>query len=100
VVSVNGIFSVTVTVPSMMISSEPVGRISLLQLFRSDHAPVGPPTQTPFAKLSGAVPQSALLVDTELLDRLVCPDPSAAFITQISVEPLRLLKMIFVPSGE
>jgi len=47
-VSVNGIFSVTVIPPSMIISSEPVGSTPLLQLFRSDQSPVAPPSQTPF----------------------------------------------------
>jgi len=47
-VSVNEISSVTITDPPMIISSEPVGSTPLVQLFRSDHTPVGPPTQTPF----------------------------------------------------
>ena len=44
VVSVNGIFSITVTFPSMVILSEPVGRTLLLQLNESDHAPTVGPT--------------------------------------------------------
>jgi len=53
VVSVNGISSVTVTFPSMMISSEPVGTISLLQLDESDQTPVVSPTQIPLATSAG-----------------------------------------------
>jgi len=54
VVSVNGISSVTVTFPSMIISSESVGRVSLLQLNRSDQVtPLPPPTQTPLAASAG-----------------------------------------------
>jgi len=49
VVSVNGISSVTVTFPSMVISSEPVGSTPLLQFDASDQTPVVPPTQTPLA---------------------------------------------------
>jgi len=49
VVSVNGISSVTITFPSMIISSEPVGSTSLLQFDASDQTPVAPPSQTPFA---------------------------------------------------
>jgi len=51
VVSVNGIFSITLTDPSMMILSEPVGSMPLLQLNDSDHTPTGaPPTQRPFER--------------------------------------------------
>jgi len=58
VVSMKGISSVTITFPSMIISSEPVG-MPLLQLFRSDHTPVEPPTQ-PFATVKETVSISAL----------------------------------------
>jgi len=54
VVSVKEISNVTVIFPSMMISSEPVGRVSLLQLDGSDHTPVAPPTQPPLATSAGA----------------------------------------------
>jgi len=47
---VNGIFSITLTDPSMMILSEPVGSIPLLQLNESVHAPTAPPTQRPFER--------------------------------------------------
>jgi len=50
VVSVKGISSVTDTPPSIMIVSEPVGSMLLLQLDESDHAPVAPLTQTPFGR--------------------------------------------------
>jgi len=43
--SVNEISSVTITFPSMMILSESVGRVSLLQLDESDHTPAAPPSQ-------------------------------------------------------
>ena len=47
VVSVNGISSVTVTIPSMVMVSEPAGRVSLLQLSGSDQfTPSPPPSQT------------------------------------------------------
>jgi len=50
VVSVNGIFSITLTFPSMMILSEPVGSMLLLQLDESDQTPVVSPTQIPFKR--------------------------------------------------
>jgi len=50
VVSVNGIFSVTVTDPSMIISSEPVGSMPLLQFDASNQTPVVSPTQRPFER--------------------------------------------------
>jgi len=57
VVSVNGVSSVTITFPSMIISSEPVGRASLLQFDASDQTPVAPPSQTPLGQtLSGWFP--------------------------------------------
>ena len=56
VVSVNGISSVTVTAPSMMISSEPVGSMPLLQLDESDHNTVAPPTQALLSK-AGSFPR-------------------------------------------
>jgi len=43
VVSIKRISSVTITFPSMMISSEPVGRVSLIQLSWSDQMSVAPP---------------------------------------------------------
>jgi len=46
VVSVNGIFSVTVTDPSMVILSRPPGSIPPLQFVVLDQFPVAPPTQT------------------------------------------------------
>jgi len=42
-VSVNGIFSETVTAPSMIMVSEPVGSMSLFQLSGSDQMPGEPP---------------------------------------------------------
>jgi len=53
VVSVNGIFSITVTDPPMMILSEPVGSVSLLQFRGSDQLVLSPspselPSQIPF----------------------------------------------------
>jgi len=54
VVSINEISSVTSTDPSMMILSEPVGRVSLLQFDASDQTPVASPTQTPLATSAGA----------------------------------------------
>jgi len=68
VVSVNGIFSETITFPSMMISSEPVGTISLLQLFRSDHTPIEPPTQIPLGMAPPKLPASTGDVSTEGAD--------------------------------
>jgi len=51
VVSVNEISSVTITFPSMMISSEPIGSMSLLQFspFDQESSSPAPPSQTPFA---------------------------------------------------
>ncbi len=43
VVSVNEISSVTITFPSMVMVSEPVGRVSLIQLSGSDQMSVAPP---------------------------------------------------------
>jgi len=48
VLSTNGMSSVTVTVPLIIMMSESVGGASLLQLDESDHTPVASPTQTPF----------------------------------------------------
>jgi len=46
VVSVNGIFSVTVTFPSMVILSKPPGSIPPLQFAVLDQSPVAPPAHT------------------------------------------------------
>jgi len=45
VVSVNGISSVTITAPSMVIVSKPSGSTPSLQFDGSDHTPLDPPTQ-------------------------------------------------------
>ena len=61
VVSVNGIFSVTITFPSMIISSEPAGSMSLLQLsaFDQESSSPAPPSQIPFAS-GGATPKTEI----------------------------------------
>jgi len=61
VVSVNGVSNVTITFPSRIISSEPVGSMPLLQFDASDQTPVAPPTQA----LGGegvTRPQEALVI--------------------------------------
>jgi len=63
VVSENRISSVTITFPSMVMVSEPVGSMPLLQLNRSDQTPVAPPTQTRLAVLGGVTrPQTSLVI--------------------------------------
>jgi len=79
VVSVNETSSVTVTVPSMMISSEPIGSTPSLQLFRSDHTPVGPPTHEIVQVSTGWFPEivpvitpaQSLFIVPEVLKRVV-----------------------------
>ena len=61
--SVNEISSVTVAAPSMTISSEPVGRISLLQLSGSDHTPVAPPSHIPLGSKGSILKSSKKNVD-------------------------------------
>ena len=63
VVSMNPISSVTITFPSMVMVSEPVGSMPLLQLNRSDQTPVAPPAQTRLAVLGGVTrPQTSLVI--------------------------------------
>jgi len=64
VISVNGIFSITLTAPSMVISSELVGTMLLLQLFRSDHTPTAPPTQIPFERTPKSPVDAMVFVQT------------------------------------
>jgi len=75
VVSVNGIFSVTVTFPSMVISSKPTGSIPPLQFAVLDQSPVAPPTQTTIetqASTAG-VPVIGLPVITPLQSLFIVP---------------------------
>jgi len=83
VVSVNGMSSVTVTAPSMIISSVPAGDTPSLQFDPTDQTPVVPPTQVTGGgatvnryadpTLIPLIPSLTLPISTSLFDNETAP---------------------------
>jgi len=73
VVSVNGIFSETVTDPSMIILSEPIGSTSSLQLSGSDQTSAAPSPSHEIVQVStGGVPETEPII-TPLQSLFIVP---------------------------
>jgi len=91
VVSVNEISSVTITDPSMMISSEPIGSTSLLQLNGSDQVSPSPPSsQIPFGvqTSTGGFPK---------IGPLITPVQSLFIVPVVLLMPVLPALLVMVP---